>query len=285
MPAQVLFQVRLPRVLTAAAAGAALALAGVSLQGIFRNPLVDAHVIGVSAGAAFGGTLAIFLGLGLGGLLASTVGWALFTLLLVFALSRLLTAGLLLLILTGMILGGRFSALVSLLQYLADSEDVLPNIVFWLMGSFATATEGKLLFLLLLAGPPAALLLALRWRLNLLALDEREARALRVGLKPLRWTVILCSALLVAAQVAVSGNVVWVGLIIPHLGRLLVGADHERLLPCSALLGAIYLVLVDDGARSLTAGEIPVSIITALLGAPVFAALVYGLRRGGSYES
>ena len=283
--AQVLFQVRLPRVLTAAVAGAGLALSGVTLQGIFRNPLVDPHVIGVTAGSAFGGTLAIFFGLGMNGLFASTIACGLATLVLVFLAShRIMQNSLLMLILTGMILGGLFSALVSLLQYLSDAEDTLPSIVFWLMGSFASASGDKLLLLAVPVALASAVLLGLRWRLNLLSLGEREARALNVNIHPLRWTVIFCSGLIVACQVAVSGSIGWVGLIIPHLGRMLIGADHQRLLPCAMLLGAAYMIVVDDLARTLSQSEIPVSIITALLGAPVFAFLVYRLRRSATHH-
>ena len=184
----------------------------------------------------------------------------------------------------GMILGGLFSALVSLLQYLSDAEDTLPSIVFWLMGSFASASGDKLLLLAVPVALASAVLLGLRWRLNLLSLGEREARALNVNIHPLRWTVIFCSGLIVACQVAVSGSIGWVGLIIPHLGRMLIGADHQRLLPCAMLLGAAYMIVVDDLARTLSQSEIPVSIITALLGAPVFAFLVYRLRRSATHH-
>ena len=266
---QIIFQIRLPRILCAGIAGAALALSGASLQGIFRNPLVDPHVIGVTSGAAFGGTMAIFLGLGIYGLFFCTLLAGLVTLVLIFVFShRLIQRSLLMLILTGMIISGFFSALVSLLQYLSDTEDKLPSIVFWLMGSFATSNPQKLL------------LLGLRWRMNLLSLGEREARALGVNIRPLRWLVIFCSGMLVASQVAVSGSIGWVGLIIPHLSRMLVGANHQQLLPCTLLMGALYLIIVDTLARTLSTSEIPVSIITSLLGAPLFAVLVYQLRRG-----
>ena len=277
---QIIFQIRLPRILSAGVAGAALALSGASLQGILRNPLVDPHVIGVTSGAAFGGTLAIFLGLGITGLFASTLAAGLATLVLIFMFShRLIQRSLLMLILTGMIISGFFSALVSLLQYLSDTEDKLPSIVFWLMGSFATSNPQKLLMLTVPVALCSIVLLGLRWRMNLLSLGEREARALGVNIQPLRWLVIFCSGMLVASQVAVSGSIGWVGLIIPHLSRMLVGANHQQLLPCTMLMGALYLIIVDTLARTLSTSEIPVSIITSLLGAPLFAVLVYQLRR------
>ena len=278
---QIIFQIRLPRILCAGIAGAALALSGASLQGIFRNPLVDPHVIGVTSGAAFGGTMAIFLGLGIYGLFFCTLLAGLVTLVLIFVFShRLIQRSLLMLILTGMIISGFFSALVSLLQYLSDTEDKLPSIVFWLMGSFATSNPQKLLMLAIPVALCSGVLLGLRWRLNLLSLGEREARALGVNIRPLRWLVIFCSGMLVASQVAVSGSIGWVGLIIPHLSRMLVGANHQQLLPCTLLMGALYLIIVDTLARTLSTSEIPVSIITSLLGAPLFAVLVYQLRRG-----
>lgn len=277
---RIIFQIRLPRILSAGVAGAALALSGASLQGIFRNPLVAPHVIGVTSGAAFGGTLAIFLGLGVTGLFASTLAAGLATLVLIFMFShRLIQRSLLMLILTGMIISGFFSALVSLLQYLSDTEDKLPSIVFWLMGSFATSNPQKLLMLTVPVALCSIVLLGLRWRMNLLSLGEREARALGVNIQPLRWLVIFCSGMLVASQVAVSGSIGWVGLIIPHLSRMLVGANHQQLLPCTMLMGALYLIIVDTLARTLSTSEIPVSIITSLLGAPLFAVLVYQLRR------
>ena len=278
---QIIFQIRLPRILCAGIAGAALALSGASLQGIFRNPLVDPHVIGVTSGAAFGGTMAIFLGLGIYGLFFSTLLAGLVTLVLIFVFShRLIQRSLLMLILTGMIISGFFSALVSLLQYLSDTEDKLPSIVFWLMGSFATSNPQKLLMLVVPVTLCSVVLLGLRWSMNLLSLGEREARALGVNIRPLRWLVIFCSGMLVASQVAVSGSIGWVGLIIPHLSRMLVGANHQQLLPCTLLMGALYLIIVDTLARTLSTSEIPVSIITSLLGAPLFAVLVYQLRRG-----
>lgn len=281
---QVIFQVRLPRILTALCVGAGLALSGVVLQGIFRNPLVDPHIIGVTSGSAFGGTLAIFFGFSLYGLFASTILFGFGTLALVFLFSfKFNQRSLLMLILTGMILSGLFSALVSLLQYISDTEEKLPSIVFWLMGSFATSNWEKFAFFFAPFLACSSILLGLSWRLNLLSLDEKEAKALGV-VAPLRWLVIFLSGSLVACQVAISGSIGWVGLIIPHLSRMLVGANHQRLLPCTMLIGATYMLLVDNVARSLSDAEIPISILTALIGAPLFGVLVYKLKRGGMNE-
>ncbi len=229
----------------------------------------------MTAGSAFGGTLAILLGVG--SLLM--IGLDLFLRPrragLIYALAALQgrdsTLGL---ILSGIILSGFFAALVSLMQYLADSEETLPNIVFWLLGSFATASWHKVLLMSLPLAVAAGALWKLRWRINLLALEERDARSLGVPVAALRRGVLVCCAVLVAAQVAVSGSIAWMGLVVPHLARLLVGADHRRLLPTAFWLGAALMLVVDDLARTLTQAEIPIGIITALLGAPLFTVLL-----------
>ncbi|CDI22547.1 FecCD family ABC transporter permease [Klebsiella pneumoniae] len=268
---QIVWSVRLPRVVMALLAGGALGLCGATLQGVFQNPLVDPHIIGVTAGSAFGGTLAILLGVGSLLMMASTFFFGLAAL-----QGRDSTLGL---ILSGIILSGFFAALVSLMQYLADSEETLPNIVFWLLGSFATASWHKVLLMSLPLAMAAGALWKLRWRINLLALEERDARSLGVPVAALRRGVLVCCAVLVAAQVAVSGSIAWMGLVVPHLARLLVGADHRRLLPTAFWLGAALMLVVDDLARTLTQAEIPIGIITALLGAPLFTVLLVQSRR------
>ncbi|MFT3688806.1 FecCD family ABC transporter permease [Paenirhodobacter sp.] len=274
--------VRLPRVIMAVLAGAGLSLAGATLQGVFRNPLVGPQVVGVSSGAAFGGTLAILLGWHHAGLLGSAFGFGLMALVVVFLLGRLVARhDLLVLVLGGVIVSGFFSALVSLVQYLADSQDKLPVIVFWLLGSFATANMEKAA---LLAGPVMACgggLLALRWRINILSMGDADARALGLSVGRLRWCVLLLTAAIVSAQVAVSGMIGWIGLVVPHLARMLVGVEHRALLPASALLGGLMLLGVDTVARTATASEIPLGILTALIGTPVFALLLWGTYRHG----
>ncbi|PZQ34151.1 MAG: ABC transporter permease, partial [Serratia marcescens] len=196
-------------------------------------------------------------------------------LLLIFTLtSAIARRNILSLVLAGVILSGFFSACVSLMQYLADTEEKLPSIVFWLLGSFATADRQKLLMLfvpLLLAG---GLLLALRWRINLLSLGDEDAGALGINVERTRWLILTLCAAIVAAQVAVSGSIGWVGLVIPHVARRLVGPDHRRLLPASLCLGALYMLVIDDLARTLSSSEIPLGILTALIGAPLFALLL-----------
>jgi len=282
----VVWQLRLPRVLAALLAGAALALAGATLQGMFRNPLVDAGIVGISGGAAGGGVLALFFawpGLAVAGL-AFAGGLA--ALALVFAISRRSDPReLMTLVLAGLVIGQFCSALVSLLVYCADPERQLPGIVYWLMGSFARIDPQRLA---LLAGPVllgGVLLYRLRWRINLLSLDAADAASLGVPVVATRWLLLTLVALLVGAQVAVSGGIGWVGLIVPHLARRLVGPDHRALLPASALLGALLMLAIDDLARSLGAQELPVGLLAALLGTPLFAYLLWRRRSGGALWS
>lgn len=279
---QIVWSVRLPRVAMALLAGGSLGLCGATLQGVFHNPLVDPHIIGVTSGSAFGGTLAILLGFDIISMMGCTFFFGLAALVLVYLIARLQgRENTLALILSGIILSGFFAALVSLMQYLADTEETLPNIVFWLLGSFATANWHKVLSMALPVAVAAAILLKLRWRINLLALEDKDARGLGVSVTTLRRGVLVCCAVLVAAQVAVSGSIAWVGLVIPHLARLLVGADHRRLLPTAFWLGGAFMVVVDDLARTLTRAEIPIGIITALLGAPLFTLLLIRSQRRG----
>ncbi len=267
--------VRLPRVLLALLVGAGLSIGGAALQAIFRNPLVSPEIIGVSSGASFGGALALLLGLGSLLLVSGAFVFGLLALVMLF----LITSGrggtpLLMIVLGGVVIGSFFSALVAFTTYIADPNTTLPAIVFWLLGSVASATFAKVL----VAAVPVLLgtivLLVLRWRINVLSLGDEDAAAL--GLRPatLRWVVLVAVALMVAGAVAVSGAVSWVGLVIPHVARMWVGPDHRVLLPVSFLLGGTYLIVVDTIARTLTAGEIPLGVLTALIGAPVFFLLL-----------
>lgn len=281
MEANVVFTVRLPRILMAVLAGAGLALSGAALQGVFRNPLVGPQVVGVSSGAAFGGTLAILLGLPRYGLLASAFAFGLSAIVLVYALNGIVARrNILALVLAGVVVTGFFGALVSLVQYLADTEDKLPAMVFWLLGSFATANRDKFL---LVAAPVVLgglLLIGLRWRINLLSMGDEDARTLGVPVEPLRWLVLVLVSCIVAAQVAVSGVIGWVGLVVPHMARLLVGPDHRVMMPASLITGALYLLVIDTVARTATSTEIPLGILTALIGTPVFALVLRQTQRG-----
>lgn len=271
----IVLSVRLPRTLLAALSGAGLAVAGAALQGCLRNPLVGPQNVGVLSGAGFGGSIGLFLAWGPFGVASAAFVGGLAAMALVLWLGR--STGqmtVLMLVLAGIVVSALFAALTTLLQYLADPERQLPTLVFWLMGSFAAANMSKLA----LAFGPVVLgvlvLTALAFRLNLLASGEDEARALGVPVTRDR-TIVLCAvAAICAAVVAAAGLIAWVGLVMPHLARMLCGPDHRRLLPAAALLGAAFLTVVDTLCRSATAAEIPVGALTALVGAPVFIALL-----------
>jgi len=268
--------VRIPRMAIAAAVGAGLALSGAVLQGIFRNPLVDPHVIGVSSGAAFGGVLAILFGLGAAALWSMAFASGLLAVLLVVLLSRRAgRSSILMLVLSGVVVAALFSALVSLATYFADPNDSLPAIVFWLMGSFASATPERAMHMLPILALCAIPLLMMRFRINILSLGEEEARSLGVEMERSRWLALACVTGITAASVANSGIVGWVGLVVPHFARGLVGPDHRLLLPASALLGAGFMLCVDTLARTMLAAEIPLGILTAIIGAPVFLVLLH----------
>jgi iron complex transport system permease protein len=268
--------VRLPRVLTAGAAGAGLSLCGAVLQGIFRNPLVGPQTIGAASGAALGGVTAILaFGFGPAVQVSAFLGAAV-ALLIVLAIARSDSLSpVLTLVLAGVVVSAFCSALVGLATYVADPETKLQDIVFWLLGSFAAATWSKLWLLAACTCGAALVLIGMRWRVNVLSLGDDDAKTL--GVNPGRDRLILLAAtcLAISAQVAVSGTIGWVGLIIPNLARMLVGADHRHLLPTSALLGAIFLVTADTLARDISPAEIPVGIVTAIVGTPIFALLLH----------
>ncbi len=272
---------RLPRVIVAAISGMGLGLSGAVLQGLFRNPLVGPNIVGVSQGAAFGGVLSILLGAGALGIVSGAVLGGLFALTICFILASASGSGILTLVLTGLVVSAFFGAAVGVVQYLADPENQLPNIVYWLLGSFASADWSAVLTIMAPFVVATTLLLMMSWRLNLLALDDLDASMLGVNVKRLRWLIIFLVTLIVASQVAVSGGIAWVGLIIPHFARMIFGADHRTLLPASALLGGIYVVAMDDIARTASSQEIPIGLLTALVGTPIFAWLIHKNRNRG----
>ncbi len=273
--------VRLPRILLATLAGAGLGLSGAALQGLFRNPLVGPDIIGVSAGAACGGVGAMLLGWTAYEIVGPALLGGLMAVLLASGLARLAKGGMLALVLAGIIVAAFFSATLTLLEYLADPLTSLPRIIYWLMGSFAGANTQAVA----VAGAgtlgAGAVLLGLRWRLNLLSLGDTDAAALGLNIARFRWAVVALSALIVATQVSVSGIVGWIGLIIPHFARMLVGPDHRRLMPAAGLLGGVFMLGVDDIARSIASQELPVGLLTAFIGTPVFAVLFWRTQGRG----
>ncbi|NMC48821.1 MAG: iron ABC transporter permease, partial [Desulfovibrio sp.] len=248
---------------------------------MFRNPLVSPDILGASSGAGLGAALAIFLSLGVVGIQLLSFGLGLAAVLVAYAISlKVPRDRALALVLTGILVGTLFSSATSLLKYLADPYDTLPAITFWLMGSLAATSAVDVLTALLPILAGFAALFALRWRLNVMSLSEDEARSLGVETGRVRFATIVGSTLLTSASVSISGPVGWIGLLIPHVARLLVGPDFRTLLPASALLGAAYLILVDAVARSASSVEIPLGILTAIIGAPFFL-LLLGRQKGG----
>lgn len=272
---KVVFAVRLPRVAAAALVGAALAVSGAAYQGMFRNPMVSPDILGASTGAGFGAAVAILLGAGYFGISAAAFCCGLLAVAAAWLVSRLSrTNQTVALILAGMMISSLFSAGTSFVKLVADTQQQLPAITYWLMGSLSGTRMKDVTFALLPVALGAVPLLLLRWRVNLLTLSEEEARSMGVNTTALRLVVILCATVLTAASVSVSGMIGWVGLVIPHLSRKLVGSDCRRLLPASMLLGAIFLLLVDNVSRNLLAVEIPIGILTAFIGAPFFIYLM-----------
>ncbi|CTQ46056.1 FecCD family ABC transporter permease [Roseibium aggregatum] len=277
----VLLSIRLPRVVAALLVGASLAAAGACYQTLFRNPLVSPDILGVSAGAGLGAVLGIFLSLPVAAIQLMGFAGGLAAVALVGFVAATVRGGdsTLVLVLAGVVVGALAGAATSLLKVLADPYDQLPAITFWLLGSLAGVKAGDIL-----PAVPAVLfglvpLFLLRWRINVLSLGDEEAKALGVEAGRLRLVVIFCATLITASVVAIAGVVGWVGLVIPHIARMIVGPGFGRLLPAAALLGAGYLLAVDTLARTLSGTEVPLGILTAVVGAPFFLWLLARGRR------
>jgi iron complex transport system permease protein len=277
----VVMQVRGPRIAAALLVGAALAAAGTAYQGMFRNPLVSPDILGVSTGAALGAVLAIFLDQGI--LLVQLFAFAggLAAVSLVYAVGSRMRGHdpLLALILTGVVIGTLLGSAIALLKYLADPYNQLPAITFWLLGSLAAISPKDVWVAVPIALLGLAPMLLLRWRMNLLALPDDEARALGVETRRLRALVVACATLMTASVVAISGIIGWVGLLVPHAARLLVGPDFGRLLPLAMLMGAAFMLAVDTLCRTLASIEVPPGVLTALIGTPFFLWLFALARR------
>src|SRR3954454_10525667 len=277
----VVFQVRGPRVIAAMLVAAPLAVAGTAFQGLFRNPLVSPDILGASSGAALGAVVGIYFSLGVIGIESLAFMGGLAAVAAVYVIGSLLQSRdpILVLVLTGVVVGALLGAGIGLVKYLADPYNQLPAMTFWLLGSLAATTASDLVPL---AGPVAlgtVVLVALRWRLNVMSLPEDEARTLGVATGPLRITIVLAATLVTSASVATSGIIGWVGLVVPHLARALVGPDFPRLVPTAALLGGGYLLFIDTLARTAAPIEIPLGILTAVIGTPFFIWLLAGMQR------
>lgn len=275
----VLFKVRLPRIILALFVGAGLAVAGTSFQSLFSNPLATPDTLGVATGASFGAVLALLLSNNSVVVQLSALAFGLLSLLITCMVSKMNgKSSIIMVVLSGMVVSSIFQALVSLVKYTADTEEKLPAITYWLMGSMSRATVSSLLI-----GVPFILigiliLFILRWRLNILSLNEDEAKSLGINVKQLRLMVMIASTMVTASCVSMCGQVGWVGLLVPHAARMIYGSDNKKLIPAGIGIGATFMIVIDTIARAATAAEIPVSILTALIGAPFFVIL---LRKTG----
>ncbi|MEB7745980.1 iron ABC transporter permease [Staphylococcus equorum] len=278
----VVMNVRFPRILLALLIGGGLSISGASFQGMFGNPLVSPDILGVSAGAGFGASLGIlFFGNTFGAQILALAFELLAILFAFFVAGNQKNSPIFMFVLAGVITSALFNALISLMKFVADPEEKLPAITYWLMGSLGTATYKDLYVAAPIIIIGVLILYTLRWRLNLLTLPEDEAKSMGIPVVSLKWAIIAGATIITAATVAVAGIVGWVGLIIPHIARMFVGNNNQYVLPVSLAIGSTYLLIIDNLARSLTATEIPLSILTAIIGAPFFA---YLLRRmGGSW--
>ena len=275
-----LLEVRLPRIIVCVFVGAALSVAGASYQGLFQNPMCSQDVLGASSGAAFGAALGILLGFGSIMISVSAFVCGLVAVALSYVVSKLSRGNAILaLILAGMVVSSLFSSGTSAIKLVADTEEVLPAITYWLMGSLASIRSSQVLPTLALIVIATLPIFLLRWRINLLATGEEEAKSMGLNTGALRLIVIGCATFLTATCVSVSGLIGWVGLVIPHFCRLMLGNDYRRIIPASMLMGASFLLVVDDFARLLVTSEIPIGILTSFVGAPIFLFL---LVKGGA---
>lgn len=277
-----LIRVRLPRILLAMIVGASLSLSGAVYQGLFKNPVVSPDLLGASNGASFGAAMAILLGVGSAGVQLSAFLTGIAAVALVAVMNKIVSRhsnSIVNLILCGMLVSSLFNAFVSFTKFVADTDTKLPAITFWLMGSLSSTTLADLkVFWLFL--PACVILLLVRWKVNILSLGDEEARMLGVNVRFYRWLIIGCATLLTSLSVSVSGNIGWVGLVVPHFARMIVGSNYGKLLPASLLVGSAFMLLVDTVARMLLTVEVPLSIITAIIGAPFFSFLLVRSKRG-----
>jgi iron complex transport system permease protein len=273
--ATILFNVRLPRILLACLVGCCLSAAGASYQGIFQNPMAAPDILGATAGAAFGAALAILHNQNHLMIMLYAFVFSLITVALVYFISKKAQGKQVLgLILAGIMVGSLFSAATSYIKLVADTSNQLPAITYWLMGSLSGATTTTVAIVLIPMALGLIPLFFLRWRINVLTLGDDEARTMGINSTRLRIIVIICATLVTAASVSVSGMIGWVGLVIPHLSRRLVGNNYKHLMPATMLFGAIFMLLVDDVSRNLLQTEIPLGILTAFIGAPFFVYLI-----------
>ena len=279
MDEKLLMGVRFPRTMATVIVGAALALSGAVYQGIFKNPLVSPDFLGVSSGACIGAAIAILLSMSSGMIqIFAFFGGILAVSLTVFIPKAMRSDSNIMLVLAGIIVSGAMTSILGFIKYIADPETQLAAITYWQLGSFAYVDNGTVLSILPLSAAAAAIILAMAWWINILSLGEQEAQSLGVNVSLLRGVCIVCSTVLTAGAVCISGTIGWVGLVIPHFGRMLIGSDNRALLPACCFIGGIFMLVVDTVTRIIGPAEMPVSILTGIIGAPFFAWLLYRQR-------
>jgi iron complex transport system permease protein len=271
----VIFQVRFPRTIVAMFVGAGLSISGAAFQGMFKNPLVSPDLLGVASGAGFGAALAILISGNMAVAQVFAFIFALIAVALTYWMSRVYrTSNLLMLVLSGVVVGALFTAFIGIIKFVADPYDKLPAITYWLMGSLSGVTPKEMWISVPVIGIGSIGLLLVRWKINILSIGDEEARSLGINTELLKIFVIVLASVITASAVCVGGMIGWVGLVIPHVARMIVGPDHRVLLPACLAIGASYLLLIDDIARTLITSEIPLGILTAIVGAPFFGYLL-----------
>ncbi|MFH0976262.1 MAG: iron ABC transporter permease [Spirochaetota bacterium] len=277
----VLFNIRIPRIIVALIIGSVLSASGAAFQGLFRNPMVSPDILGASAGAGFGAALAILYSLDSLSIQLVAFVFGIIAVMMTYLISSLIgrrNNAVLVVVLTGMVVTSLFAAFISLIKFTADPNNKLPEITFWLMGGLSSIKSKNIPLILIPSVIGIIPMFFLRYRLNALSFGEEEAQSLGINTQKIRFIYIICATLLTASSVAAGGMIGWVGLIIPHLARILVGPDFRFMLPASIMLGGSYLLLIDDLSRTIFSLEIPLSILTAIIGAPFFIYLLYKKR-------
>lgn len=273
----VLFSIRIPRIIVSILVGAALSISGATYQGVFKNPMVSPDILGAVSGAGFGAAISMLFGFGNLGIQISAFIFAILAVIVSYLLSMTVRGDsdtTLVLVLMGLVMGSLFTAGISIIKYVADPDGKLPSITFWLLGGLSTATFNQVIVIIIPIVVSIIPLMLLRYRMNVFSFGDEEAKSMGIDTKSLRLIIISCATILTAVSVSVSGMIGWVGLVIPHVSRLIVGPNNKVLLPISMVIGAIFLLLADDFARSFFAVEIPLGILTAIIGSPFFLGLL-----------
>lgn len=279
MSVNVVLRLRLPRILLAIFVGAALSISGACYQGIFKNPLVSPDFLGVSSGACIGAAIAILLNFNRIYISIFAFAGGIIAVIITMIIPSLINnKSNIILVLSGIIVGSLMSSILGFIKYVADTDTELAAITYWTMGSFSYASLQDILPMLLIMLPPTIILILISWWIDVISLSDEEAKTLGANIKLIKTIVIICSTLLTSAAICFAGTIGWIGLIIPHVARMLVGSSNQKVIPCSCLLGAIFMLIVDTATRTIGITEMPVSIMTGIVGAPFFIWLLFKKR-------